>query len=185
MVITFCNGKGGVGKSTLSVLTTLLLEQSGQSTGLIDRDPQASATFWLQNLNREQAKPDGNYDHWIIDTPPNLSSPLFTESVRQADRIVVVCSPSPTDLWTTKETVNAISAIKQPQSKVLLLFNRVKTNTTLARGIDQLAEKLGAPRIPRILTDRQAFQHASLYGIEGLSSEALEELSAVVKSVLE
>jgi cellulose biosynthesis protein BcsQ len=184
MIITVCNGKGGVGKSTVSVLLSLLLNQANQSTGLIDRDPQGTATYWLKNLGQEQAHPGGNYEHHVIDTPPQLSSPMFTESVRQADRIVVVCSASPTDLWTTKDTVAAIEAFKQPHAKLLLLFNRIKGGTTLAKGIERLAAQIGTERIPGFLSDRQAFQHAAIYGIDGLTDEALAELSSAAKAIL-
>lgn len=44
--IAFYNGKGGVGKTTLSVLTASLLHKMGLEVLFIDTDPQASAYQW-------------------------------------------------------------------------------------------------------------------------------------------
>lgn len=46
-VISFCSVKGGVGKSTLSILTALTLEAMGERVLFIDLDPQNSATFFF------------------------------------------------------------------------------------------------------------------------------------------
>lgn len=183
MIVTLCNGKGGVGKSTVSVLLTLLLDHIGVEAGLHDRDPQGTATFWLQNLEKSPADPAKQYDHQVIDTPPQLNSPLFTTSVSQADRVVIVCSPSPTDLWTTKDTVETVEGVKKPDADVFLLFNKVRNGTTLAKGIDALAEQIGVSKLPGHLSDRQSYQHAALFGIEGLNTEALDELSEIGKSI--
>lgn len=44
--IAFYNGKGGVGKTTLSVLTAHLLHEMGLEVLFIDTDPQCSAYQW-------------------------------------------------------------------------------------------------------------------------------------------
>ena len=183
MIITFCNGKGGVGKSTISVLFTLLLQHANVRVGHIDRDPQGTSTYWLRHLGRELAHPNEIYDYNIIDTPPLLNSPMFTESISQANRIIVVCSPSPTDIWTTKDTVSVVKKFKKTESDIFLLFNRVKKNTTLSNGIDSLAKQIDVPKIPGYISDRQSFQHASLYGIDGLNTEALSELTKISQEI--
>ena len=48
MIIAFCNGKGGAGKTTLSVLLGCALADAGRRVGLLDRDPQRTATRWIQ-----------------------------------------------------------------------------------------------------------------------------------------
>jgi len=51
--IAFYNGKGGVGKTTLSVLTASLLHNMGLKVLFIDTDPQASAYQWSVGFEDE------------------------------------------------------------------------------------------------------------------------------------
>ena len=47
LTITICNGKGGAGKTTLSVLLATAFNHAGHAAALLDRDPQATASRWL------------------------------------------------------------------------------------------------------------------------------------------
>ena len=48
MNILLCNGKGGTGKTTLSVLLAHALAEAGKTVAVQDRDPQGTATKWLK-----------------------------------------------------------------------------------------------------------------------------------------
>lgn len=48
-VITFGNFKGGVGKTTSSVMFAYILQEQGYKTLLVDLDPQANSTSFLAN----------------------------------------------------------------------------------------------------------------------------------------
>jgi len=48
MIITFCNGKGGAGKTTLSILFASALVDAGRKVAFLDRDPQQTASRWLR-----------------------------------------------------------------------------------------------------------------------------------------
>ena len=48
-VVAFQNQKGGVGKSTLSLLVAEQLAQSGREVIFLDNDPQGNSTQWFLN----------------------------------------------------------------------------------------------------------------------------------------
>ena len=88
MLFAFTNSKGGVGKSTLAVHSTIWLAEKGKSVVLVDADVQGSSSTWLKEVSAEAplfrlATPDdvleqvpkigAEYEHVIIDGPAGLS----------------------------------------------------------------------------------------------------------------
>lgn len=186
MVIVFCNGKGGAGKTTLAALLSCALADAGKKVGLIDRDPQRTASRWI-----EQTKPAGlelitdinTRELVIIDTPPRLESPLVHESLQQADKVILITSPSPADLWTSQDTVQVIRQHYQ-KTKAAILFNQVQKQTVLGRELDPLAARIGLPALVHSVARRQAYQHALLLGWKALDGGAREEILQVALEIV-
>ena len=99
-------------------------------------------------------------------------------AIRQADRIVLVSSPSPGDLLVTRRT-SALIATLDASSKAKLLFNQVQRGTVLARDLPRLAEHVGLPMLTAVIYQRQAYQHAVLLGWKSLPTEARMEIISV------
>jgi chromosome partitioning protein len=90
MITAFLNQKGGVGKTTLSYSFATALALSRRRVLLIDADPQHGVLTWQSHretaplfpivglptdkLHREMTAHAPNYDHIIIDAPPQVSS---------------------------------------------------------------------------------------------------------------
>ena len=116
MNILLCNGKGGTGKTTMAVLLAHALAQAGKRVALLDLDPQATATKWLDELNGSGSESPtvGKYDRTqeydavFVDTPPRLDA--LAPALASCSVAVLVCSPSPADLWTTRDTATATAA---------------------------------------------------------------------------
>src|ERR1035441_9954760 len=53
MLFAFTNSKGGVGKSTLAVHSTIWLAEKGKSVALVDADVQGSSSTWLKEVSAE------------------------------------------------------------------------------------------------------------------------------------
>ncbi|MCF3650826.1 ParA family protein [Synoicihabitans lomoniglobus] len=185
MTIVFCNGKGGAGKTTLSILLGCALADAGRRVGLIDRDSQKTATRWLQETESgvELAVAGETYDATIIDTPPRLESDAVHQSLREADRVVLVSSPSPADLWTSQETSKVIQNHYRGK-KAALLFNQVQRNTTLAREMPRLGERIGLAPLKCQVGRRQSYQHAMLLGWKALDAPAREEILQVSLEII-
>lgn len=184
MIITLCNGKGGSGKTTLSVLLGSALVEAGHKVALLDTDPQHTATRWIEEIGGlELAVPGQDYGALFIDTAPRLESKEVTDSIRRADAVVLVTSPSPADLFTSRDTASLIHR-EGAQDRAHVLFNQVQPGTILARDLEDMAERIGLPAFKNTLRRRQAYQHAVLMGWKSLGGEAREELFRVALEIV-
>tara|TARA_B110000305_G_C19453349_1_gene649349 strand:- start:207 stop:770 length:564 start_codon:yes stop_codon:yes gene_type:complete len=185
MNIVFCNGKGGAGKTTLSILLGCALADAGRRVGLVDLDPQRTASRWVEETKPglEIAVDGQNYDATIVDTPPRLESVALHDGLRKADRVILVSSPSPADLWTSQDTVGVIEQ-HYNGGKAAVLFNSVQRNTTLAKELPAIGARLDLPVLSRQVTRRQSYQHAMLLGWPALDATAREEILQVALEII-
>lgn len=184
MTITLCNGKGGAGKTTLAVLLVLALRQQGLSVGLIDRDPQGTASRWLATLGESATGSASNSAaHTVIDTAPQLASSSLAESIGQSDLVLLVSSSSPADLWSSQSTVETIRTQLRPNASARLLFNQVQPQTLLGRDLADLAQRIGLPQLESHLRRRQVYQHAALLGWSALDKPARQEMLSLAREV--
>lgn len=182
MVITFCNQKGGVGKTTLTVLIALALSEVGRKVRIWDRDPQGSAKTSLDGtrviLFPEEA------DITIIDTPPTLSAD-FDDSVRKADRVILVASPYPVDLWATKTTAEQIRTLRTDGDNTKILFNRVRKGTTFGdQDLAGVADQIGLAALQNTVSFRESFAQAHVLGWKALPSKQREEVFSVALEIV-
>jgi len=183
VIITFCNGKGGAGKTSVTILLASALSEAGHDVAVLDTDPQGTATRWLTATDQRQLLANGNKQHdaLLIDTPPRLDSQEVISSVRRADLVVLVTSPSPADLFTSRDTVELLNR-EGARKRSRLLFNQVQPGTILSRETEEMADRIGLPALKNKLQRRQAYQHAVLTGWRGMPWDAREE---VLKTALE
>ncbi len=190
MTITLCNGKGGSGKTTLSVLLGAALVEAGHQVALLDTDPQNTATRWIEEMQQapegaalQLAKAGGEYGALFIDTAPRLETAEVRDAIRRADVVVLVTSPSPADLFTSRDTAQLIHN-EGAKDRSYVLFNQVQPGTILARDLADLAQRIGLPAFKNTLRRRQAYQHAVLLGWKSLGNEAREELFKVALEIV-
>jgi chromosome partitioning protein len=177
MNILLCNGKGGTGKTSMAVLLAHALAEAGKRVAVLDLDPQATATAWLRECDSGKvAEYDtgSEYDAVFIDTPPRLDA--LAPALARCSVAVIVCSPSPADLWTTRDTAAAIRDKLPKGSRLRLLFNGVQAHTVLSRELPDLAERIGVKALNSTISRRQCYQHAALLGWQALDPAAREEL---------
>jgi chromosome partitioning protein len=183
MIVTICNGKGGSGKTTLTVLLASALVEAGHEIAVLDTDPQKTASRWIEAIGGLRLAKEGqSYSALVIDTAPRLDSRAVTDSIKRADVVILVTSPSPADLFTSQDTAAVIER-EGARSRARILFNQVQPGTILARELDDIAERIGLPALRGKLHRRQAYQHAVLLGWKSLHSEAREELLKVALEI--
>lgn len=184
MVITLANAKGGAGKSTLAVLLAHALAEAGKRVALRDLDPQGTARKWIaacgKSIKVAMYESGKEYDAVFIDTPPRLEA--LPAALAGSSVAVIVCSPSPADLWTTRDTAAAIRQALPKGARIRLLFNGVVSNTVLSRDLPALAERIGVKALRSTISRRQCYQHAAVLGWTALDAAAREE---VFKAALE
>ena len=183
MNVTLCNGKGGTGKTTLCILLAHALAEAGRRVAVLDLDPQGTARNWLREWESNKVaeyEPGSEYDAVFIDTPPRLDT--LPAALASCSVAVIVCSPSPADLWTTQDTAATIRPHLPKGARLRLLFNGVLTHTVLSRNLPALAERIGIKALTATISRRQCYQHAALLGWQALDAAAREE---VFKAALE
>ena len=182
MIISFCNQKGGVGKTTLAVLMALALTEAGRKVAIWDRDLQGSAGLALEGsaVVRHPAAADIT----VVDTPPNLSE-AFEEAVRMANRVVLVASPYPVDLWATKTTAAEIRRLTKGRAKATILFNRVRKGTAFGdQDLAAIAAQIGLPHFRSTLSLREAYAQSHVVGWKALSAPQREEVFSAALEIV-
>jgi chromosome partitioning protein len=183
VTITFCNGKGGSGKTTVAVLVASALAEAGHAAAVRDTDPQKTATRWIEAVGFPELERNGHpYSAVFVDTPPRIESRQLSGAIRCADLVLLVSSPSPADLFTSRDTVAVIER-EGARKRAAVLFNQVQAGTVLSRELEELAERIGLPALKSNLRRRQAYQHAVLLGWKGLPIEAREEMLKVALEI--
>lgn len=175
MKITFLAKKGGVGKTTVSLLFYEALRYAGKSVSLNDWDAQGTLSKALTLIEGAQPQINRDADFIIYDTPPNLEHTATATAVRNADLVVVIASPSPADIWEAEEAVLFVRS-RNPNASVLLAFNKFRKGTVLSRLVEESAKEVSAPSLPVHLTYRECYIHALAQGWKSLDSPAREEV---------
>ena len=177
--IAMVTGKGGVGKTTCSLLVAAALQDNGFDVVLDDRDPQRSATFLAPNMGLRIGTEAAFV---VIDTPPNVENPAMLDAVRTADVVVLITSPSPSDMSTTAATAETIK--RERHKKTVVLINKVRSNTILSREVEHTAGLLPFERLKNSLADRQNYQKAQLHGWKALSKLEQNEMLKVALEIM-
>lgn len=178
MTITLCTGKGGTGKTSLSVMLAATLADAGRAVHVIDLDPQRTATKWITEAQPPGVTLDAPPPDCItiIDTPPRLDAPGVMDAIRNADVVAVVCTPSPVDAWTGKETAHTVKRTAGKRARTRIVFNMVQGGTLLAQDLNGTAALIGMPAFKTTIARRTCYAHAALYGMKALTSTARQEL---------
>jgi chromosome partitioning protein len=174
--ITVAQQKGGAGKTTLVAHLAVAFVRSGLTVAVIDIDPQASLSRWVEarganpgfshqhitgwRVPAEVDKARATHDLVLIDSPPHASSDARI-AVRAAQLLLVPVQPSPMDLWATQPTLALAAAEKVPARIVL---NRVPARSRVADALEVEIAKLGIPVLAERIGNRTGFAAAMLTG---------------------
>jgi chromosome partitioning protein len=187
--IAVVNLKGGVGKTTTSMFLGALLAEQGP-TLVVDADPQGSARSWAQRVpdlpmtviacagtDIHQQLPklmsSGNYQHAIIDTPPELEQ-IVQSALLAADIALVPLAPSLMEQERLDATLRMLERVESVHPlNILFLLVRVRPGTTSARlAPSVLGEDFGLPVLEPTVPLRERYMLA--FG------EVPEEIPAMV-----
>lgn len=181
--ITLLAKKGGVGKSTISILLYEAFRQAGKTVSLYDWDAQGTSSKALELINGQKYAIDHKADISIYDTPPSLDHNATATAVRSADVALIVTSPSPADIWEAETAVKFVNS-RNSQAVVRVVFNKVRKTTVLGRLIDESAKQVSAPSLPVSLSARECYQHSVAQGWKALDSAAREEVLQLTVALL-
>ncbi|HVO91056.1 MAG TPA: ParA family protein [Casimicrobiaceae bacterium] len=177
--ILVANPKGGSGKTTLATNVAGWLAGKRQKVGIVDVDPQHSATQWLSRrpalfpavsgFEGEVRKKDlgGELQWLVVDSPAGLHGEDLRDAVRRADVMLVPLSASLFDMAATQRFLQAIGdykAVKEGDLAVGLIAMRVDARTRAAAELDEWLAESGFPVITH-LRDTQVYVYCARDGL--------------------
>ena len=185
--IVVLNPKGGSGKTTLAINLAAYFAARGDSTVIIDHDPQGSATRWVRKRKPPQIAihsiaaferdsrttrawqmriPDGT-DKVIVDTPAAVDPRALPEFTRDAHKIVVPVLPSDIDIHAASRCIAdllLVAKIKRAENRIGVIANRVRKNTVMFQALMRFLEKLDIPIVATV-RDSQNYVRAAEQGV--------------------
>lgn len=185
--IVVLNPKGGSGKTTLAINIASYFALRGDSTLLIDRDPQGSATRWLRKRKAPQPEirgiatferdqrttlawqmrvPEGT-TKIVVDSPAAVEGRALPELTRDAHKIIVPVLPSDIDIHAASRCIAdllLVAKIKRAENRIGVIANRVRKNTLMFQSLMRFLEKLDIPVVATI-RDSQNYVRAAEQGV--------------------
>jgi chromosome partitioning protein len=189
--ILVVSAKGGIGRSTTTCLMATAMAEAGKTVGVLDLDPQGSATNWInhQAARRKSSlsvfNSKSKYDYVFVDTMPLVNpTPRMKLEAQAAKTILLLASDSPMDLHATKLTVKNLLTTPALQRKTRLLFVRVVKGTKLSERLDEMAELVGIPRVKPVLYFSNGYRRAAIEGLSALTSKAKSDIrDAIIATI--
>ena len=167
--------KGGVGKSTVSLLLYEAFRNAHRTVVIEDWDPQGTSAKTLAMIDGQKTAPGEKPEITIWDTPPSLDHVATATAVRNANIIIVVTSPAPADVWETKHAVE-FAREKNPKAPVRIIFNKFRKGTVLGKLVEDTSKNMEAPTLTTTLSERECYRHAIGQGWKALDNHARQEV---------
>lgn len=193
-IIGFIHSKGGVGKTTLSMMTALSLVESGHSVIVCDADPQGSATSWARRAADTDRLPfavvqtpsgkaireaiDGaQVEYCIIDSPPGYSE-ILSAIADVIDLALIPTAANPMDIDRVWPTVDFLRNV--PTAVVL---NSIDGRETASRVVRPVLENEGVHVAETIIPHRAKTKQ--VFGTRPDVPEHFRELAAEIMEAVQ
>lgn len=188
MRIAFVHTKGGVGKTTNTVLLATAAARKGIDVKAFDADPQGSLSRWaevadynedqlefpVKQLSAKELRSLPKSDGWqIIDTPPGQAEEIQA-AIDTADFIIVPTHASPMDIdrvWPTLETIT-----NRPSAVLIMVLDERRK---LYQATRALFEEQGVPAFETPVLNREEGR-----GLFGSNPENLHAVDAICEEIL-
>ncbi len=182
MQITFLNQKGGVGKTTVSILLGGTLAGAGYAVAFDDRDEQGSLTWWARGVGMMPLLAESKGHHVVIcDTPgrldlmQNAGRDFLQPIIAASDRVVIVTEKSSFSLQATRPTLAFAKSQLKPGAKLLVLFNKVRASTKIGRlDLRQSADLAGAEVLETVLPLAAPYENVQTEGMTAVTGHHRE-----------
>jgi chromosome partitioning protein len=183
--ILVINGKGGSGKTTVSTNLAAWLAKRGETTVLVDADPQGSASHWL--ASRATSLPGifgvkidvhsrttrsfqwraPKSTRWLVtDAAPGLSGNELEDVIQNHDIIIVPVLPSDIDIRASARFIGELllnRSMRRQRRPIAVVANRVKQQTNAWERLKKFLLSLNIP-FPATLRDTQYYVRAYTEG---------------------
>lgn len=201
-VISFLNGKGGVGKTTTSINIATCLARQGHKVVMVDTDPQGSISNWYDESKcqfdlaeaasekevytvRKQLK---EYDYVVIDGAAAISA-ISSAAVMVSDLVLIPVTPSPLDFAACGAILAVVEAREnlQPVIARFLITKKVASAKMLEVLKASIADT-GVPALRTGTTQRQVYVRTMMDGgtvFDTTDGNAKGEIEIMTKEITE
>lgn len=197
MRISFLNGKGGVGKTSSSLMSAEAAYRAGYSAEVIDADPQGSASSWAEaaeaggtplhfpvNIaNRAtlaKTAEKSTADFLFIDTAPNDPA-IINAAAAAADMVIIPTGTTIADMDRAIQTYQAM-----PTPAAILLW-RVDPRHQLYKQSREMLTDADIAVFTTAIPDRQEINRAWHTDLSGVRlhgyDDVITELSAAMRAL--
>lgn len=179
--ILVINGKGGSGKTTVSTNLASWLAKRGDTTVLVDTDPQGSASYWLgsripelpgifgvkidptSHMTRSFQWRAPKSTRWLItDAAPGLTGTALEDIIQHHDLIIIPVLPSEIDIRASARFIGELlltRSMRRQRRPIAVVANRVKQQTNAWERLQKFLLSLNIP-YPATLRDTQHYVRA-------------------------
>ncbi|HGJ5867472.1 MULTISPECIES: AAA family ATPase [Arsenophonus] len=177
-IISFLNGKGGVGKTTTSINVATSIARKGMKVVVVDTDPQLSIGNWYsENKSLFDVAEASNekdiyaikkklsiYDYIIIDGAAAITA-ISSAAIMVSDIVLIPVTPSPLDFAACGAIIAIIEARNelQPIISRFLITKKISTAKMLTVLKDSISDT-GFKKLSTEITQRQAYIKTMLDG---------------------
>jgi chromosome partitioning protein len=201
-IISFLNGKGGVGKTTTSINIATCLARQGHKVVMVDTDPQGSISNWYDESKclfdlaeaasekevytvRKQLK---EYDYVVIDGAAAISA-ISSAAVMVSDLVLIPVTPSPLDFAACGAILAVVEAREnlQPVIARFLITKKVASAKMLEVLKESIADT-GVPALRTGTTQRQVYIRTMMEGgtvFDPTDGNAKGEIEIMTKEITE
>ncbi|MTD29313.1 ParA family partition ATPase [Erwinia sorbitola] len=201
-IISFLNGKGGVGKTTTSINIATCLARKGHRVVMVDTDPQGSISNWYDETKckfdlaeaasekevytvRKQLK---DYDYVVIDGAAAITA-ISSAAVMVSDLVLIPVTPSPLDFAACGAILAVVEARENLQPVIArFLITKKVASTRMLEVLKESIEDTGVPALKTATTQRQVYIRTMLDGgtvFDTTDGNAKGEIEVMTNEILE
>lgn len=195
LTIAVISQKGGTGKTTVALNLAVAGMLSGRSAVVVDLDPQASATAWHDQRERDEplVEPaqasrlrqvlatvrDHGGELALIDTAPHSEASALS-AARAADMVLIPCRPQIFDLRAMEASADlaALAGIR-----AMAVLNAVPPRGSRAAEAEEAIREYGLDVAPARIGQRVAFGDAATLGLTAAEHEPAGKAAAEIEAL--